>query len=98
MLISLINMITFYFKVFSTSLKYLFHMHVQVVLSCKIFMVLSFAQSVSNVDLDWMDQPPASIVIQGQLRPAFAEESINIKKLPYSGIQKICNLFFSKKL
>ncbi|KAJ8476896.1 hypothetical protein OPV22_020623 [Ensete ventricosum] len=40
---------------------------------------------VSNVDLDWMDQPPASIVIQGQLRPAFAEESINIKKLPYSG-------------
>ncbi|CAD5178498.1 unnamed protein product [Musa acuminata subsp. malaccensis] len=42
-------------------------------------------ESVSNVDLDWMDQPPASIVIQGQLRPAFAEESINIKKLPYSG-------------
>nr|XP_018681329.1 PREDICTED: uncharacterized protein At3g49140-like isoform X3 [Musa acuminata subsp. malaccensis] len=50
-----------------------------------IYFAKKMEESISNVNLDWMDQPPASIVIQGHLRPAFAEESINIKKLPYAG-------------
>ncbi|URE06143.1 hypothetical protein MUK42_16187 [Musa troglodytarum] len=50
-----------------------------------IYFAKKMEESVSNVNLDWMDQPPASIVIQGHLRPAFAEESINIKKVSYAG-------------
>ncbi|XP_042373756.1 uncharacterized protein At3g49140-like isoform X2 [Zingiber officinale] len=42
-------------------------------------------ESILTDHLDWMDQPPASIVIRGHLRPAFVEENTNIKKIPYSG-------------
>lgn len=45
----------------------------------KPFLVLAY-QVVSNVNLDWMGQPSASIVVQGVLRPAFIEENSFIKK------------------
>ncbi|WOL01628.1 hypothetical protein Cni_G10345 [Canna indica] len=50
-----------------------------------LYFAKKMEESISNDGLDWMDQPPASIVIHGQLRPAFVEESTNIKKLPHSG-------------
>lgn len=39
-------------------------------------------EAVSGVQLDWMDQPSASIVIQGLLRTAFIEEQKVVRKRP----------------
>ncbi|WOL12665.1 hypothetical protein Cni_G21432 [Canna indica] len=50
-----------------------------------LYFAKKMEEYLSNINMDWMDQPPASIIIQGHLRPAFAEENTNIKKLPYSG-------------
>ncbi|KAH7680550.1 FMN-binding split barrel-containing protein [Dioscorea alata] len=40
------------------------------------------AEVVSGVQLDWMDQPSASIVMRGLLRPAFVEEQKIVRKHP----------------
>jgi hypothetical protein len=38
------------------------------------------AQNATKSDIDWLDRPPASLVVEGQLRPAFAEESTMVAK------------------
>jgi hypothetical protein len=37
-------------------------------------------QNATKSDIDWLDRPPASLVVEGQLRPAFAEESTMVAK------------------
>jgi hypothetical protein len=37
-------------------------------------------QTATKSNIDWLDRPPASLVVEGQLRPAFAEESTMVAK------------------
>ena len=46
---------------------------------------VSLYQVVSSIHLDWMEQPPASLVIQGLLRPTVAGESLITRKPSSSG-------------
>ncbi|CAA7397113.1 unnamed protein product [Spirodela intermedia] len=39
-----------------------------------------YEQVVSSIHLDWMEQPPASLVIQGLLRPTIVEDSFVSRK------------------
>nr|AIZ68165.1 pentatricopeptide repeat superfamily protein, putative isoform 1 [Albuca bracteata] len=45
-----------------------------------MYFARKISEVVTSTNLDWMDQPSASIVMQGVLRPAFAEEHSFIKK------------------
>ncbi|KAI0491439.1 hypothetical protein KFK09_025699 [Dendrobium nobile] len=47
-----------------------------------VYFAQKIAEAVSNSNLDWMDQPSASVIIQGLLRPAFVEEHKLTKKHP----------------
>ncbi|KAK8970046.1 hypothetical protein KSP40_PGU016353 [Platanthera guangdongensis] len=47
-----------------------------------VYFAQKIAEAVSHANLDWMDQPSASIIIQGLLKPAFVEEHKLSKKLP----------------
>ncbi|RLM58478.1 uncharacterized protein C2845_PM18G08930 [Panicum miliaceum] len=41
---------------------------------------LDNTQTATKSNIDWLDRPPASLVVEGQLRPAFAEESTMVAK------------------
>ncbi|KAK8967268.1 hypothetical protein KSP40_PGU003991 [Platanthera guangdongensis] len=47
-----------------------------------VYFAQKISEAVSHANLDWMDQPSASIIIQGLLKPAFVEEHKLSKKLP----------------
>lgn len=50
-----------------------------------VYFARKLSEAVSNANLDWMDQPSASIIIQGLLKPAFVDEHKLSKKLPLNG-------------
>nr|CAB3503525.1 unnamed protein product [Digitaria exilis] len=39
-----------------------------------------YLSTATKSNIDWLDRPPASLVVEGQLRPAFAEESTMVAK------------------
>jgi hypothetical protein len=49
------------------------------VLLTTILLTIPF-QTATKSNIDWLDRPPASLVVEGQLRPAFAEESTMVAK------------------
>jgi hypothetical protein len=58
---------------------------VQRMTNCTITLVnlhaLKFhSQNTIKSNIDWLDRPPASLVVEGQLRPAFAEEGTMVAK------------------
>ncbi|XP_020107014.1 uncharacterized protein At3g49140-like isoform X2 [Ananas comosus] len=57
--------------------------NLETVNSCHpMYFAKKIAEAVSNTNVDWMDQPSASILVQGHLRPAFVEESTISKRTP----------------
>ncbi|KAF0897021.1 hypothetical protein E2562_031321 [Oryza meyeriana var. granulata] len=40
-----------------------------------LYFARMIAETTTKSNIDWLDRPPASLVVEGQLRPAFAEES-----------------------
>lgn len=50
-----------------------------------MYFARKIAEVVSNFHLDWMEQPSASIIIQGLLRPAFVEEQTFVRENQFGG-------------
>ncbi|GJN25429.1 hypothetical protein PR202_gb13255 [Eleusine coracana subsp. coracana] len=50
--------------------------NLETVNSCHpLYFARMIVETATKSNIDWLDRPPASLVVEGQLRPAFAEES-----------------------
>ncbi|CAM0873724.1 unnamed protein product [Alopecurus aequalis] len=55
--------------------------NLETVNSCHpLYFARMIVESASKSSIDWLDRPPASLVVEGQLRPAFAEESTMVSR------------------
>uniref|UniRef100_A0ACD5WYF3 Uncharacterized protein n=1 Tax=Avena sativa TaxID=4498 RepID=A0ACD5WYF3_AVESA len=55
--------------------------NLETVNSCHpLYFARMIVESASKSIIDWLDRPPASLVVEGQLRPAFAEESTMVSR------------------
>jgi len=45
-----------------------------------LYFARMIVETATKSNIDWLDRPPASLVVEGQLRPAFAEESTMVAK------------------
>uniref|UniRef100_I1R0U2 DUF2470 domain-containing protein n=1 Tax=Oryza glaberrima TaxID=4538 RepID=I1R0U2_ORYGL len=45
-----------------------------------LYFARMIAETSTKSSIDWLDRPPASLVVEGQLRPAFAEESTMVSR------------------
>ncbi|XP_062183378.1 uncharacterized protein At3g49140-like [Phragmites australis] len=55
--------------------------NLETVNSCHpLYFARMIAEAATKSNIDWLDRPPASLVVEGQLRPAFAEESTMVAK------------------
>ncbi|KAL5203845.1 hypothetical protein ABZP36_008716 [Zizania latifolia] len=45
-----------------------------------LYFARMIAEATAKTNIDWLDRPPASLVVEGQLRPAFAEESTMVSR------------------
>lgn len=45
-----------------------------------LYFARMIVETTTKSNIDWLDRPPASLVVEGQLRPAFAEESTMVAK------------------
>ncbi|XP_047091680.1 uncharacterized protein At3g49140-like isoform X1 [Lolium rigidum] len=55
--------------------------NLETVNSCHpLYFARMIVESASKSNIDWLDRPPASLVVEGQLRPAFAEESTMVSR------------------
>ncbi|KQJ88301.1 uncharacterized protein At3g49140 [Brachypodium distachyon] len=45
-----------------------------------LYFARMIVESANKSSIDWLDRPPASLVVEGQLRPAFAEESTMVSR------------------
>uniref|UniRef100_A0A453JM11 DUF2470 domain-containing protein n=1 Tax=Aegilops tauschii subsp. strangulata TaxID=200361 RepID=A0A453JM11_AEGTS len=55
--------------------------NLETVNSCHpLYFARMIVENASKSSIDWLDRPPASLVVEGQLRPAFAEESTMVSR------------------
>ncbi|TKW01082.1 hypothetical protein SEVIR_8G154400v4 [Setaria viridis] len=55
--------------------------NLETVNSCHpLYFARMIVETATKSNIDWLDRPPASLVVEGQLRPAFAEESTMVAK------------------
>ncbi|TVU24696.1 hypothetical protein EJB05_27149, partial [Eragrostis curvula] len=55
--------------------------NLETVNSCHpLYFARMIVETATKSNIDWLDRPPASLVVEGQLRPAFAEESTMVSK------------------
>ncbi|CAO2144369.1 unnamed protein product [Urochloa humidicola] len=55
--------------------------NLETVNSCHpLYFARMIVETATKSNIDWRDRPPASLVVEGQLRPAFAEESTMVAK------------------
>ncbi|WVZ51357.1 hypothetical protein U9M48_002509 [Paspalum notatum var. saurae] len=55
--------------------------NLETVNSCHpLYFARMIVETATKSNIDWLDRPPASLVVEGQLRPAFAEESTMVTK------------------
>ncbi|AQK57546.1 Pentatricopeptide repeat (PPR) superfamily protein [Zea mays] len=55
--------------------------NLETVNSCHpLYFARMIVETATKSSIDWLDRPPASLVVEGQLRPAFAEESTMVAK------------------
>ncbi|KAG2558087.1 hypothetical protein PVAP13_8NG132000 [Panicum virgatum] len=55
--------------------------NLETVNSCHpLYFAKMIVETATKSNIDWLDRPPASLVVEGQLRPAFAEESTMVAK------------------
>jgi len=55
--------------------------NLETVNSCHpLYFARMIVETATKSNIDWLDRPPASFVVEGQLRPAFAEESTMVAK------------------
>uniref|UniRef100_J3N8W0 DUF2470 domain-containing protein n=2 Tax=Oryza brachyantha TaxID=4533 RepID=J3N8W0_ORYBR len=45
-----------------------------------LYFARMIVETATKSNIDWLDRPPASLVVEGQLRPAFAEESTMVSR------------------